>query len=222
MEDIFVEIESVLDILSNRIFHPLGIFAVSILAPKLSVLVTFLELVSTWWHECHCPVTLVLVSQLTCCGVAFPYILSKSETLLFSVKCGFLNNFLFLIIGKTFPDKWWIRGFLFEECPNIRIPKNIAEITTNIIFYLVLTMENKSLRSEQPLFWLIQQSQESGNWISSFHSAYEKKIVTDKGLFYCNNISPFSPLEGSRPSQTWCHRLCQWAWRCLDDVEVGA
>ena len=47
VEDIFVEIESVLDILSNRIFHPLGIFAVSILAPKLSVLVTFLELVST-------------------------------------------------------------------------------------------------------------------------------------------------------------------------------
>ena len=107
----------IFDILSNRIFHPLGIFAVSILAPKLSVLVTFLELVSTWWHECHCPVTLVLVSQLTCCGVAFPYILSKSETLLFSVKCGFLNNFLFLIIGKTFPDKWWIRGFLFKECP---------------------------------------------------------------------------------------------------------
>ena len=33
-EDIFVEIESLLDILSNRILHPLGIFALLILAPN--------------------------------------------------------------------------------------------------------------------------------------------------------------------------------------------
>ena len=40
-EDIFVEIEGLLDILSNRIVHPLGI-----LAPKLSVMSWRLKIIS--------------------------------------------------------------------------------------------------------------------------------------------------------------------------------
>ena len=65
-EDIFVETESLLDILSNRILHPLGIFALLILAPKSLLSEDLENEPHSLWGTCSCSYCFDLTCQMLC------------------------------------------------------------------------------------------------------------------------------------------------------------